>query len=167
MGTGKCFSCGGEFPSTEGSVHRYMVSSPGCWATYGEILAREYTNYPSYFRIHLLTVDAYAVQHPGSTDRQSIQSVGVHLIRLCLLLEHELAADEANDATIKAGRHKHGFFRLEPPTSMGSITAADVLKARTVEEHKIIVKEWARSSWEVWKPHHDIIRSWLSKGFKQ
>ena len=70
-----CLSCGGVFPDIDGPVHRYMKSSPGCWAVYGEVLAREYED-PYFFEVHRLTVDAYAVQHPGSTDRQSIQSVG-------------------------------------------------------------------------------------------
>ena len=94
--TCKCFSCGGLFPGIEGPVHRYMKSSPGCWSAYGQILAREYSN-ALYFEVHRLTVDAYAVQHPGSTDRQSIQSVGLHLIRLCLFLEHGLTAENANN----------------------------------------------------------------------
>ena len=34
-------------------------------------------------------VDAYAVQHPGEDSRKSRQSVAVHLIRLCLMLERD------------------------------------------------------------------------------
>jgi hypothetical protein len=160
MKTCKCFSCGGEYPNIEGPVHRYMTSSPGCWAIYGELLAREYSN-PLYFSVHRLTVDAYAVQHPGSTDRQSIQSVGVHLIRLCLFLEHGLTAENANDAMLEAGKYKNTFIWLKPPDSMGKITAADVFKAKSVDEHKAIVKDWAESSWNAWSMHHDTIRLWL------
>lgn len=157
----ECFSCGGLFPDIKGPAHKYMDSSPGCWAAYGEVLAREYSD-PTFFEIHRLTVDAYAVQHPGSKDRQSIQSVGVHLIRLCLFLEHELRAEKANDAMLDAGNKKHLFFWLEPPASLGSITASDVAAAETVDEHKSIVREWAQTSWKAWSPHHNTIRSWLS-----
>lgn len=160
MDTCRCFSCGGVFPDIDGPVHRYMSSSPGCWSIYGEVLAREYSD-PNYFEIHRLTVDAYAVQHPGSTDRQSIQSVGVHLIRLCLFLECGLTPDNANDAMLEAGKGKHSFFYLEPPQNLGVITAADVYEARSVKEHKAIVQEWARTSWEAWSMHHDIVRQWL------
>ena len=100
----KCFSCGGKFPDIDGPVHRYMDSSAGCWAVYGEVLAREYSD-PSFFEVHRLTVDAYAVQHPGAKDRQSIQSVGVHLIRLCLFLERDLSPENANDAMLAAGKN--------------------------------------------------------------
>lgn len=160
MNTQKCFSCGGEYPKIDGPVHRYMVSSPGCWATYGEVLAREY-GHPSYFEIHRLTVDSYAVQHPGSTDRQSIQSVGVHLIRLCLFLEHGLSAERANEAMLEVAKYKRTFTWLKPPVSMGAVTAADVFKAGSVEEHKSIVRTWAEHSWNAWSMHHNTIRSWL------
>ncbi|MDH5545481.1 MAG: DUF5946 family protein [Gammaproteobacteria bacterium] len=160
MNTCKCFSCGGEYPDIEGPIHRYMTSSSGCWSVYGEVLAREYSN-PDYFEVHRLTVDAYAVQHPGSTDRQSVQSVGVHLVRLCLFLEHGLTAENANNAMLEAGKYKHNFTWLEPPENMGRITAADVIKAKNVAEHKSIVREWAQSSWEAWSKHHNTIWAWL------
>ncbi|MDZ7628938.1 MAG: DUF5946 family protein [Parvularculaceae bacterium] len=38
--------------------------------------------------MHRLSVDAYAVQHPGGASRQAIQSVGLHLARLYIQLEH-------------------------------------------------------------------------------
>ncbi len=160
MKTSKCFSCGGAFPDIEGPTHRYMRSSPGCWSAYGEILARQYSD-ATYFDVHRLSVDTYAVQHPGSIDRQSIQSVGVHLIRLCLFLEHELTAKNANAAMLEAGKRKHAFTWLEPPASLGSVTAADIAMAKSTTEHKAIVREWAQNSWQAWSAHHEIIRSWL------
>ncbi len=160
MDTCKCFSCGGVYPDIDGPVHHYMNSSPGCWSVYSEVLAREYSD-PRYFEVHRLTVDAYAVQHPGSKNRQSIQSVGVHLIRLCLFLEHGLKAEEANEAMLQAGKNKQSFFYLEPPQNFGSITAADIYQAKSVQEHETIVKEWARTVWEAWSTHHDVVREWL------
>ena len=136
-----------------------MDSSPGCWATYGEILARAYGD-ASYGDVHRLAVDAYAVQHPGSTSRQSIQSVGVHLLRLCLFLESDLAPANANAAMLEAGKHKHSFTWLEPPSSLGTITAADVAKTTSVDEHKAVVRAWAESTWNAWSMHHDTVRSW-------
>lgn len=160
MKTKDCFTCGGRFPDIDGPVHPYMASSPGCWAVYGEVLAREYSD-PGYFETHRLTVDTYAVQHPGSTERQSIQSVGVHLIRLCLFLEEGLAAEHANAAMLEAGKRKRSFTWLEPPPSFGALTAADVVKAGSVSEHKRVVRAWAESAWEAWSIHHGQIRAWL------
>ena len=158
--TCKCFSCGGVFPDIEGPVHRYMSSSPGCWKVYGDILAREYSN-PGYFEVHRLTVDAYAAQHPGATDRQSIHSVGVHLIRLCLFLEHDLTAENANDAMLKAAKNKHVFTFLQPPLNQGEITAADLANINSEKEHKTMVREWAECVWGAWSSHHHVIRTWL------
>ena len=74
-----------------------MESSPGCWAAFGEVLALEYSE-ASYARAHRLSVDAYAVQHPGRPSPQSVQSVALHLISLCLILEQGLDFGEATDA---------------------------------------------------------------------
>ena len=79
----RCFSCGGSFINLHGPVHAYMKSSPGCWAAYGNLLAMEYEN-SSLFQVHQLTVDSYAIQHPGGQDSQSVKSVGFHLARLFL-----------------------------------------------------------------------------------
>ena len=160
MNTCECFSCGGEFPDIDGPVHGYMASSPGCWSTYGEALAREYSD-PALSEVHRLSVDTYAVQHPGSTDRQSIQSVGVHLIRLCLFLEQGLGPEKANDAMLEAGKNKHSFTWLKPPESLGAITVADVVNADNADEYKAMVRAWAKSTWDAWAIHHDTIRSWL------
>jgi hypothetical protein len=63
-----------------------------------ELLAREFSM-PSYARFHSLTVDAYTVQHPGVPDRRSIQSVAVHSMSLCLVIERWIApADPAASA---------------------------------------------------------------------
>lgn len=109
----------------------------------------------------MLAVDAYAVQHPGLTDRQSIQSVGVHLVRLCLFLEHGLSAENANDAMLEAGKDKKSFTYLEPPLNLGAITAADVADAQSQNEHKVIVRKWAQSAWNAWSDYQDTIRLWL------
>lgn len=142
MKTCTCFSCGGEFPETEGPVHPYMKSSPGCWATFGEVLAREYSD-PAYFSVHRLTVDSYAVQHPGSKDRKSIQSVAFHLIRLCMFLEHNLVAEKANDLLLEVGKYKHTFTWL-------------------------LLLLWARSPVRMWRkrPQRTCIRNWFWNGLK-
>ncbi|MDA8021340.1 MAG: DUF5946 family protein [Thermoanaerobaculia bacterium] len=138
-----------------------MESSPGCWETFGRVLAREYSD-RQYFEVHRLTVDAYAVQHPGQPSRQSIQSVGVHLIRLCLFLEHGLQPEQANSAMLAAAKRKSEFSWLTPPEPLGSITVADVESAVGVGEHKDRVRAWATQMWQVWSPHHETVRTWAT-----
>lgn len=154
-----CMWCRGAFPEEDGPTHEYMQSTPGCWAAFGRVLAREYED-PRYAATHRLTVDAYAVQHPGMPSRQSIQSVGVHLVRLCLFLERGLPPEAANDAMLAAARHKSHFGWLEPPASLGALTVADVEAAMELDAHVAVVRRWAWQMWEVWAPHHATVRAW-------
>ena len=149
------------FPASAGPVHRYMESSPGCWAVYGEVLAREYGD-AAYFSVHHLTVDAYAAQHPGQPSPQSIQSVAVHLVSLCLTFEHALPAELATAAMLAAAKGKAAFRWLEPPADRGRITAADVHRAGSAKEHARTVRAWAENVWAAWSMHHDTIRTWTA-----
>jgi Family of unknown function (DUF5946) len=146
-------------PHTDGPTHVYMEASPGCWAMYGEVLAREYSN-PAYMAVHRLTVDSYAVQHPGSPSPQTIQSVGIHLLRLFLILERGYSDAAAAKAMPVLSRHKRSFHWLTPPQSLGSKTALDVWRCETAAQHAEAVREWARSAWLAWSPHHEQIRQW-------
>jgi len=139
-----------------------MESSPGCWAAFGEVLEREYSD-PGYFEIHRLTVDAYAAQHPGQPSPQTIKSVGYHLVRICLLLEKGLTPDRANDAILLITKTKDQFAWLTPPASFGPITVADVREAGNVEQHKKMVRAWAASVWDAWSQYHPVIHGWLPK----
>ena len=156
-----CPGCGGRFADAPDSAsHRYMESSPGCWAAYGEVLAREYSQ-PEFFRIHKFTVDAYAVQHPGQPSPQSIQSVALHLIRLCLMLEEGAGAERATAVMQKAAANKAAFHWLDPPSSRGEVTVANVHGAASPEEHASLVRAWAESAWNEWSSHHETVRGWI------
>ncbi len=158
-----CPGCGALFQDIDGPVHRYMESSAGCWAAYGEVLAREYTD-PRYAHIHRLTVDAYAVQHPGRSSPQSIQSVAVHLISLCLILEYDVDMHRATEAIGVAIQAKGKYRWLPPPVGTYARTVADVQKACTVQEHHDLVHAWAKCVWSFWSEHHATIHTWLPSG---
>jgi hypothetical protein len=154
-----CPGCGLVLPERESLTHRYIGASPACWALYGAVLARELGD-PAYARLHQLTVDAYAVQHPGVPERRSIQSVALHLITLCLVVED--GADPRSGPRLHkrlAGRSS--FEWLEPPSPNGRLTVADVLPAETPAEHERLVEAWARDVWAGWAPHHATVRSWI------
>ena len=155
-----CDGCGALFPDTGGPAHRYFGASPGCWAVYGDVLAREYGDYSRYAPVHRLTVDAYAAQHPGVPSAQSIRSVAVHLIRLHLQLECGLPHEKANDAMLRISARSGNFPRLDPPPSPGPVTVLDVRDAKDPPEHVARVRDWARSVWEAWSAHHDTVRRW-------
>jgi hypothetical protein len=139
------------FPDIDGPTHRYMESSPGCWAAYGEVLAREYSN-PPLMGVHRISVDTYAIQHPGKPSRQTIQSVNCHLLRLLLMVDRGLPQDKANDVMSKF-IHAEGLMWLDPPASVGALTVASVLPCVEMEAHKAAVHAWARSALDAWSLH--------------
>jgi hypothetical protein len=155
----QCMWCKGWFDRLDGPVHAYMQSTPGCWAAFGRVLARQYAD-ARLASVHWLTVDAYAVQHPGVESRQSIQSVGVHLVRLCLLLDHDLSPERANAAMTRVVRHKAAYHWLVPPASLGVLSVADVDAADGVDAHQTTVRAWAQQMCTVWAPHHATVRAW-------
>lgn len=116
---------------------------------------------PDLFAVHRLSVDAYAVQHPGGESRQAIQSVGIHLARLCLFLERGLASEDANAAMLRIGQGKAGMVKLERPASLGTITVASVLAAADPEAHAQMSRRWAESAWQAWSAHHPTVRRWV------
>lgn len=153
----KCFSCGALVADIVGPTHEYMLSAPGCWRIYGEILAKEYSlgNYDQI--MHRVTVDTYAVQHPGLPERRAINSVNFHLIRLFLIFEKNLEASRANSVMkqISEDDELHNDFKwLDPPSFENTLTVVDVIKAEDMDSHKKIVKEWGLSVWKVWEEKH-------------
>ena len=148
-----CADCRAPVPAVPGGpVHPYMGTSPGCWALYGEVLAREFSD-PRSFVAHRLTVDAYAAQHPGRVDRRASQSVTIHLIALHLTLERGSDPSYVRrvlSATVE--RNQHQFPWMEPPASLGAVTVVDVLAAVSPEEHVATVRRWARAVYDAWAP---------------
>lgn len=157
----QCIGCGGLVAEVEGPVHRYLEASPGCWRVYGEVLAREYSDL-AFWAVHRLTVDSYAVQHPGQRSPQTIQSVCVHLLSLYLVLERGADPEFVTRAMQAMVRQKDRFAWLTPPSSRGRITVADITAASTPAEHGQRVRAWAESAWSAWAPHHEIVRGWAA-----
>ena len=153
----RCPGCGALVPEVEAPGHRYIGCAPGCWALFGEVLAREYSDF-RYARAHRLTVDTYAVQHPGTPTPQSIASVSLHLLRLYWMLELGHGGEFASDLMRRATRHKSEFTWLEPPATLGTLTVLDVHRASGPEEHVERVRAWALDVWRAWAKHHETIR---------
>ena len=150
----RCIGCGAKVNDIDGPTHPYMIATAACWELYGQVLAKEYEN-QNYFKVHRLTVDAYAVQHPGIPERKSIQSVNIHLIALCLAFEHDM---EFSKITAKMGevikKFEKQFAWLTPPKTNYPITVKDILTAATADEHVIKVRSWAQSVWQIWQNDH-------------
>jgi hypothetical protein len=154
-----CPGCGLVLDEVDGPTHPYLGASAACWALYGQLLAREFGSlrYPPW---HRLTVDAYAVQHPGVLERRSIQSVGVHLISLCLVLERGTDGEAAMALLARTRARRPDLQWLDPPVPNGTVTVVDVLEAADAEA---AVRRWADDVWSAWSPHHAVVRAWLAE----
>lgn len=157
--TEPCPGCGACFPSEAGPIHPYMTSSPACWRAYGDLLAAEYGDV-ALMQTHRLSVDIYAVQHPGDRSRRAIQSVGLHLSRLMLQQEMDRPPDETNAVMLRFGAHKASLDWLKPPDSF-SVTVTDLVPLIGGPDHADAVRKWARETWADWADHHDYIRDWV------
>ena len=127
----------------DGPRHAYMASSPGCWDAYTAVLAREYEDVALFERCHRLTVDAFAVQHPGDPDeRRARQSFWIHGASLWLVLRMG-RSHAAATAALKG--LAEGDFPVPPQPSGFALTHADVLAAPETE-HEQRVMAWAEAA---------------------
>jgi hypothetical protein len=64
-----CYGCGALAPNEDGPAHRYIGASPGCWAVYGEVLARASAD-PAWGDDQLLILNSYcaASGHAGAAS---------------------------------------------------------------------------------------------------
>jgi hypothetical protein len=156
-----CAPCGALVPDIDGPVHAYVPSAPGCWAAFGALRADEGLRLPAADTTNLV-VDTYMAQHPGDgADRRDRQSVFVHLVSLCSVIEratpparspHVLRAVLASRTAFPVLRRAHG---------PGDLTVLSVLDATNVEDHDARARAWAASVWESWREYHPTIRAAL------
>lgn len=156
-----CPGCGVRLPVVDGPGHAYMTCSPACWARYGELLSTQYSN-PERMAFHQLIVDSYAVQHPDGGDPRAIQSVGIHLMTLCLFLERD------TDPSLGTRLHRRMvgravFHQLEPPPSRGRMTMLDVPLDADPTVARGAAYAWADDVWTAWADHHSIVRDWVDR----
>ncbi len=155
-----CPGCGSQLPAIDGPTHAYMLSSPACWAAFNTVMEREYSN-PELMTVHRLSVDAWAVQHPGDGSRRAVQSVGLHLARLMVQIEGGICEEAANDAMRSFASRKSELPEL-PPRSAYHLTVANVVGAVEPNAHLQAVRSWAEATWADWADQHAFIRDWAS-----
>ena len=153
-----CVGCRGLVPDEDGPIHRYMIASPGCWRIYTELGAGSMPRTDQ----SALTVDVYAVTHPGVPGPQSTPSVWVHLVTLCAVIERGWGVEQA----IRLRRAGADAFDrwpwLERPVSMGAVTAIDVGRAVDAgdgERARDLVESWIDAAWGAWSAQHPAVRA--------
>lgn len=159
MSTSPCPGCGETFVDGDGPVHRYMTGSAGCWRGFGELLARDYSS-AARMTFHQVAVDAYAAQHPGSGDLpQQIQSVGLHLMTLCLFLEND--TDPALGTALHKKMVRRPTFRRLERSGPGALTWKHVPTAGSLEVVRRATYDWASAVWDTYREEHLTVRTWL------
>lgn len=155
-----CPGCGARFAGASLPGHDRFGASSGCWAAFGEVLAKEYSD-PAYFEAHQMTVDAYAAQHPGSPSPQAIRAMAAHLIALYMAIERGASFGEVYAARKRAASASvDAYVWLDPPPADYPVTILDVAQADGPEAHTRRVREWAECVWARWAAHHETIRAW-------
>ncbi len=159
-----CPGCGLLLDAEHGPTHRYVTASSACWRYFSELLA---TCYSAADRLNFrqLIVDAYAAQHPGEGRREQVQSVGIHLMTLCLFLEHGVDPSQGSDLHQRMIRRPK-FHRIEPQAST-HLTVRHVPLEGTAENARERAYEWSRAVWSLYSENHDSVRLWLGEaGFE-
>jgi Family of unknown function (DUF5946) len=156
-----CPGCGLVLPLHGGPTHAYMGASPACWSLYRQLL-EAFAPTAVAPTVRRLLLDTYALQHPGTPQMRSVQSVAIHAMGLCVLLER--GAEERRIAPVLGFRPSHrapSLYWLEPPHPNGTLTVQDALEAHGAENYGAAVETWAADVWAAWEPHHSTIRGWL------
>jgi hypothetical protein len=151
-----CPDCRALVPDVDGPTHAYLGGSAGCWAAWGELQARGYADLAVGAAMPL-AIDAYAAQHPGVEGRRQAQSVWVHLVSICAILEHGLLPADGIRLKHEMLSDDPVFRWLEPPADPGTVTVLDATAA-SADELGVVVRRWAVSVWQAWAGHHGAIR---------
>ncbi|PNY80144.1 DUF5946 family protein [Deinococcus koreensis] len=164
---GTCEGCGAVLPVQDGPTHRYMASSAACWATFTGLSDPHRPLAGAAF--DALIVDAYAAQHPGRPSPQTINSVAIHLMVLCGVLEHSFRPDQALWVRQRPGRPsrlpKHNRFHwLAPPAFTSILTVADVSRGETPARRSDLAEQWIREVWSTWAAaHRPQVENWFGR----
>ena len=148
-GGAPCPGCGVVLPEYDGPTHPYIGASAACWALYGELLAHEYAEL-GYPECHRLTVDAYAVQHPGSAGRARSSRSATHLSGLYLVLERGFDGPAATALKNGVLATKPRFRLAQPARArIGRSRCRTCSRSAADISHCDAVETWARSVWAV------------------
>lgn len=152
-----CPDCHALVPHVDGPTHAYIGANAGCWAAWGELQARAYTD-PALAAMIPLAVDAYAAQHHGIEGRRQAQSVWVHLVSICAILERGRAPFDGIRIKQDLLRHDPVFPWIDPPADPGPVTVLKVA-GMSGPEAAAAVRRWAESVWNAWSACRDAVRA--------
>ncbi len=102
-------------------------------------------------------------QHPGDgADRRERQSVFVHLVGLCAVLEAGMAPRGTTDLLRRVLRAHVEIPALRRISGPGELTVLHVLRPRDLSDYEQRATTWATAVWRAWSEHHGVIRAALA-----
>lgn len=125
-----------------------------------EVIGAEFDNAALFGQVHQLTVDAYAVQHPGGHHPD--KSVAVHLTGLHLVIERRIPPTSVPPLLQRLATHVREWPHFEPPAISWLLTIFDVAIA---DDHVAAVREWSGEVWRGWAAQHDAIAQFVAGQF--
>ena len=157
-----CPSCGAVFDDIDGPTHPYLAATRSCWASFGVLQADEMRRF-GYPPIHGLVVDAYAASHGGDgTDRRDRQSVCIHLMALCAVLER----GECNSGRIallqRLTAQKLEWPALHRLDGVPTLNHTHAGGATDLDDYTHRAREWAGAVWTSWSHEHARISNMLN-----
>ena len=140
-----CPGCGFAAPAEDGATHAYMESSPACWRHFNAIMAREYAT-PELMPTHYLAVDAFAAQHPGSSDdRRARQSTWIHLAGLHAVLRDGHEPHYRYDL-LRRLADTRGEWPEQPPHGEFPLVAGQITPELDAAGHIATMQRWAHTT---------------------
>ena len=138
-----------------------MGASSACWTQFAEVNA----SLPRVGAgpLRRLVTDAYMVQHPGVPERRAIQSVGLHLVALCLVLEHGFPVDRLSETVALVLARPPAWRWLEPPVPNGISTIGEVWAAAGRGEAAAAIETSVRGVWTSWASWHGVVERWVGE----
>ena len=175
-----CPGCGALFPPHDGSTHRYLGASAGCWALFSWSAvsgATDVADLVAQSRIpdNLVPVpargdalpldslwgDAYGVQHHGGTSPQAVQSVAVHLLNLHGIINGKTT--RPGWPIERAMRTRGVFQKLDPPTLGSALTFRHLFLGGGVVT-PVTRSQYVVSVYEAWMAvHRSIVEQWYER----
>ena len=156
-----CPGCGLRMPVSDRAAYKgYYNASPECWVLCTEVLGSEFGNAVLFGQVHQLTVDTYAVQHPGG--KHPDKSIATHLAGLHLVLDRGIRPSNVSKLLQRLAEAVKTWPHFPPPNDLGPLTVCDVALTESVEAHIKTVEEWAGMVWNAWSQHHGEVAGLVS-----
>lgn len=156
-----CPHCDSGRVSGDQTGRDHAFPAPSCRADYRALIERERSDL-RYMRIHALSVDAWAVQHPGPASDEAARTVGIHLVSLYAQLMLDASYRELKMIRRRAADTIE-FRWLPLPDTPARLGVQHALQADSPQAHRERVAAWALSAWRAWHPHSEQVMSWARR----